>query len=84
MNWITKEEKELLKSWRSHPGYQVYQKLVDEKLARLTETLMRDVDLENPSHLKVLRDNQIYMRALKDSLKIVDTNTNEVYVPKSS
>jgi len=84
MNGITKEEKELLKSWRYHPGYQVYQKLVDDKLARLTEKLMGDVDLENPSHLKVLRDNQIYMRALKDSLKIVDTNTNEVYVPKSS
>ena len=84
MNGITKEEKELLKSWKSHPGYQVYQKLVDDKLARITETLMRDVDLENTSHLKVLRDNQIYMRALKDSLKIVDTNTNEVYVPKSS
>lgn len=84
MNGITKEEKELLKSWRSHPGYQVYQKLVDEKLARLTETLMRDVDLENPAHLKTLRENQIYMRALKDSLKIVDTNTNEVFVPKSS
>lgn len=84
MSGITKEEKELLKSWRTHPGYQVYQKLVDEKLARLTEKLMGDVDLENPAHLKVLRDNQIYMRALKDSLKIVDTNTNEVYVPKSS
>lgn len=84
MSGITKEEKELLKSWKSHPGYQIYKKLVDDKLSRLTEKLMGDVDLDNPAHLKVLRDNQIYMRALKDALQIVETNTNEVFVPKSS
>lgn len=81
---ITKDEKELLKVWRLHPGYVVFNKLVDDRLSRLTETLMKDVDLENPSHLKTLRDNQIYMRALKDCVNTIETNTNGIYSPKSS
>ena len=81
---LSKDEKELLKVWRSHPGYVVFNKLVDDRLARLTETLMKDVDLENPSHLKTLRDNQIYMRALRDCVNTIETNTNGIYSPKSS
>lgn len=81
---LTKDEKELLKVWRLHPGYVVFNKLVDDRLSRLTETLMKDVDLENPSHLKTLRDNQIYMRALRDCVNTIETNTNGIYSPKSS
>lgn len=81
---LTKDEKELLKVWRLHPGYVVFNKLVDDRLSRLTETLMKDVDLENPSHLKTLKDNQIYMRALKDCVNTIETNTNGIYYPKSS
>lgn len=78
---ISKDEKEILKAWRSHPGYVVFAKLVDEKLSKLTQELMDKVNLEDSSHLKTLRDNQIYMRALKDAVRTIETNTSSVYTP---
>lgn len=80
---LSKDEKEVLKAWRLHPGYVVFTKLVDEKLSKLTQELMEKVNLEDASHLKTLRDNQIYMRALKDAVRTIETNTSSVYTPSS-
>jgi len=77
---LTKDEIDSLRSLKNSPGYAVLLKIEEDAKNKLANKLFES-DFSNPSHLKVLEKNQIYMRARRDLFENIDSHSREIYVP---
>lgn len=74
---LTKDEKEILKAFKNHEWFRILEKIENEARLIFAENL-EVADLDNPAHLKILRDNQIYSKARKDFYSNIDRYTQEI------
>lgn len=78
---LTKDNKEALKSLVKHPWWAVVEKLEEEARIELGNKLIR-ADLLDPEQISILRDNQTYVKARIDFMKMIQDNLGEVYTPE--
>ena len=74
---LTKEEKELLRSVKSHPGWALMEKLAKEAENALAVSILTKYDLENEEDRKKIRELKIYNEARLDFIKDVERSTRE-------
>ena len=75
---MTKDQIELVKSLTKHPWWTILKNLEQEAMNKLWQS-MAVADLSNEWHLKLLRENQIYVKARKDFLNNIEKQTLDVY-----
>ena len=75
---LTKDQKDLIKWLTNHPGWIIVKNLEEEAMNKLWKAMLSS-DLWNETHLNILRENQIYVKARKDFLQNIENNTLEVY-----
>ena len=78
---LTKDNKEALKSLVKHPWWAVVKTLEEEARIELGNKLIR-ADLLDPEQISILRDNQTYVKARTDFMKMIQDNLGEVYTPE--
>jgi len=78
---LTKDNKEALKSLVKHPWWAVVEMLEEEARIELGNKLIR-ADLLDPEQISILRDNQTYVKARIDFMKMIQDNLGEVYTPE--
>jgi len=66
---LTKEETILLKEVKLHRWFKILEKVADDMEVRLWKSLL-GVDLTDNKTLEILWQNQIYIRAIQDFLKV--------------
>jgi hypothetical protein len=75
---MTKDQIDLIKSLTNHPWWTIIKQLEQEAMNKLWQSMLK-VDLNNEEHLKVLRENQIYVKARKDFLENIEKQTLDIY-----
>ena len=75
---MTKDQIDLIKSLTNHPGWTIIKQLEQESMNKLWQSMLK-VDLNNEWHLKILRENQIYVKARKDFLENIEKQTLDIY-----
>jgi len=77
---LSKDQKEALKSLVNHPWFTVVEQLEEEARIELWQWVL-SADLTNKDHLKVIKENQTYVKARKDFLQNIKKHTAEIYNP---
>jgi len=77
---LTKEQTIALKWMRKHPWYKVLLDIQEDIVSRLWKSLL-NVNLKDEKTIKILEDNQIYVKAMSTFLKETEKFTQEVYSP---
>lgn len=77
---LTKDQKENLKSLIMHPGWQLVKKLELEAREALW-TQFENADITDDKVAKILRENQLYMKARKDFVLAIENQTMDIFAP---
>ncbi len=80
---LSKDQKEQLKSLTNHPGFWVWE-MIEEDARNLLGQKLLDCDLSNEDHLKLIKENQTYIKARADFLRNIKKHTPEIYNPIDS
>lgn len=75
---LTKQEKEMLQSLTEHPGFAVLQKVEEDAKNRLGRELLK-LDWNNKDHIKLLKDNQVYLKAREDFFASIKSASIQIY-----
>ena len=72
---LTKEELNQLKEMRESAGWKILERIEEEERRKLWEMLLT-ADLSDENQMKIIRENQIYVKARQDFLKWVTKRTD--------
>ena len=77
---LNKDQKEQLKSLTEHPGFKVWELIEEDARNRLWQRIL-SADLSNENELKLIQENQIYVKARQDFFVNIKTSTASIYNP---
>ena len=72
---LTKEELNQLKEMRESAGWKILERIEEEERRKLWEMLLT-ADLNDENQMKIIRENQIYVKARQDFLRWVTKRTD--------
>lgn len=72
---LTKEELAQLKEMRESAGFKILERIEEEERQKLWEMLLT-ADLSDENQMKIIRENQIYVKARQDFLRWVTKRTD--------
>lgn len=72
---LTKEELNQLKEMRESAGWKILERIEEEERRKLWEMLLT-ADLSDENQMKIIRENQIYVKARQDFLRWVTKRTD--------
>lgn len=72
---LTKQELNQLKEMRESAGWKILERIEEEERQKLWEMLLT-ADLSDENQMKIIRENQIYVKARQDFLRWVTKRTD--------
>ena len=77
---LTTDQLESLKQIKKHPWYKVLE-LIEETASNNLWNLLLEADLTKEENLKIVKDNQLYIKARRDFLQNIEKHLKEIYTP---
>ena len=77
---LNEDQKEQLRSLVNHPWFRIWEMIEEDARNKLWQKLL-EVDLNNSDHLKIIKENQTYVKARKDFMINIKTNMSKIYNP---
>lgn len=81
---LSKEEKEMLKSWLAHPWRAIAERFDQEQIQEITKYITSTIDFSKTDEvtLRALHENQIAMNSVAKYFKGLASLVNSIVVPK--